>query len=131
MAIRRLRFIPLFAALLFASTRWAAAACVPDPIVTNNADSGPGSLRDAIDPAKICAGSTITFAPTIARPITITLNSTLVIDQSLTIQGPGANLLTISGQKKWRVFQVGGISRAQGHRSSRRRPSKRVYVPSA
>jgi hypothetical protein len=111
MAVRRLRFIPLIAALLLASTRWAAAACVPDPIVTNNFNSGPGSLRDAIDPAKVCAGSTITFAPTVARPITITLEGTLVIDQSLTIQGPGANLLIISGQKKWRVFQVGGGTR--------------------
>jgi len=90
---------------LLASVSWPAAACVTDPIVNNNADSGPGSLRDAL--VNPCPGSRITFATTVASPIT--LKSQLEIDQSLTIQGPGANLLTISGDHKVRVLQVGHI----------------------
>ena len=78
-------------------SRLTALACVTDPIVTINADSGAGSLRQAIIDA--CAGSTITFDMSpgkVTSPITLTSDE-LPIGQSLTIQGPGANLLTVSG----------------------------------
>jgi uncharacterized repeat protein (TIGR01451 family) len=67
--------------------------CLTSPVVTTNANSGPGSLRQAIFDA--CPGSTITFDMSqVVSPITLT-NGQLVIDKNLTISGPGANLLTV------------------------------------
>jgi hypothetical protein len=64
--------------------------------VTNNLDNGSvGSLRYEIGQAH--KGDTIAFAPSLAGQ-TITLGaSELDITKSLTIQGPGAGLLTING----------------------------------
>ncbi|MDX6531732.1 MAG: hypothetical protein QOH41_4022 [Blastocatellia bacterium] len=78
----------------FANTQ--LVSCVTNPIVTTNADSGPGSLRQAI--ADSCAGSTITFDMTpghVASPITLT-TAELLVDKNLTIQGPASNLLTVT-----------------------------------
>jgi len=78
-------------------TGGCSAACTTNPVVQNANDSGAGSLRQAIMDA--CAGSTITFASPlfdVAQTITLT-SGDLVINKNLTIQGPGANLLTISG----------------------------------
>jgi hypothetical protein len=75
--------------------------------VMNNLDSGTGSLRAEIAAAN--AGDTINFDPSLDGK-TITLNSSdLVINKSLTIQGPGPGLLTISGTGNLfgsRVFEV-------------------------
>jgi hypothetical protein len=76
--------------------------------VTNNGDSGPGSLRQAIIDA--CDGSTITFDNTVTSPITLT-TADLVIDKNLTITGPGANLLaversTAAGTPQFRIFTI-------------------------
>jgi hypothetical protein len=56
--------------------------------VTNNADSGAGSLRAAVDAANLATGSsTITFAPSLAgQKITLT-SGELAISQSMTITG--------------------------------------------
>lgn len=84
------------------NTRGTAAANI---IVTNNADSGPGSLRQAI--ADISAGSTITFTPTLAGQ-TITLASELLIEKNLTIDGSGLNpKVAISGNNAGRIFNIG------------------------
>jgi hypothetical protein len=78
--------------------------------VTSAADSGAGSLRADIAAAQ--AGDTIAFAPSLAGQ-TITLTSgELVINKSLTIQGPGAGLLAISGGNTSRVFEVSGSTTA-------------------
>ena len=67
--------------------------------VTTLADSGAGSLRQAI--AEAAAGDTIVFAVT----GTITLTSgELVVADSLTILGPGASDLALSGNGASRVF---------------------------
>ncbi|HMV86365.1 MAG TPA: putative Ig domain-containing protein [Blastocatellia bacterium] len=77
--------------------------CASNPVVTTNADSGAGSLRQAILDA--CSGGTITF--NLAANSTIKLTSgELVIDKNLNIQGPGAQLLTISGNNQSRVFHI-------------------------
>ena len=57
-------------------------------IVNNNNDSGTDSLRAVI--ANVCAGSTITFAPNVRGAINLT-SGELLINKSLTINGPGAN----------------------------------------
>src|SRR6516162_8242272 len=63
--------------------------CVPSTLtVTSTADSGPGTLRADIAAAQ--PGDTIVFSPSLAGQ-TITLTSgELVVNKSLTIQGPGA-----------------------------------------
>src|SRR5262245_52607758 len=72
--------------------------------VTNNLDSGKGSLRYEIAHAN--KNTTIDFAPSLDGQ-TITLTSgELDITTGLTIQGPGAGQLTISGGKNSRVFEV-------------------------
>ena len=78
--------------------------------VTTLDDSGPGSLRQAI--AEAAPGDTIDFAVT----GTITLTSgELVIDKDLTIAGPGATNLTVSGNNASRVFHVlGGVVAVSG-----------------
>jgi len=83
-----------------------------NPIVTNNADNGAGSLRQAI--ADACAASTITFAPAFfSVPRTITLTSgELEPARSMTITGPGANLLSISGNNLTRILRSDNITLA-------------------
>ena len=69
--------------------------------VTSLSDSGAGTLRQAIFDSS--GGDTIDFAVT----GTIILNSgPLVIDKSLSIQGPGSGDLSISGNNAFRVIHV-------------------------
>ena len=87
--------------VLTAGTKRVIAANVT---VTNTNDNGPGSLRNAI--ATTAPGDTITFSNTTAGGATnffdgsahtITLSTgELFIARDLTIQGPGANLLTVA-----------------------------------
>ena len=72
--------------------------------VTNTADSGPGSLRDAI--ATAAPGDTINFSVQTPVPITLT-SGELLINKNLTISGPGASSLAISGNNASRVFDIG------------------------
>jgi hypothetical protein len=93
------RFRPRLEAL---EDRWMPSTLT----VTNNLDSGPGSLRADIAAAQ--SGDTIVFAPSLNGQ-TITLTSgVLAISKNLTIQGPGASLLTISGNHLSQVFHVTG-----------------------
>src|SRR3954453_22024607 len=61
--------------------------------VTSDADDGRGTLRRAILFA--APDDTIVFAPDVTS-ITLT-SGRLLIDKNLTIAGPGADFLTISG----------------------------------
>ena len=73
--------------------------------VTNTADSGAGSLRDAVGQAN-AAGTddVITFAPSVTGTITLTSGQLYVHNGGgLEIQGPGADQLTISGNNASRV----------------------------
>jgi uncharacterized repeat protein (TIGR01451 family)/CSLREA domain-containing protein len=63
---------------------------------------GDCSLRDAIAVAQ--AGDTIVFSVT--GTITLTLGE-LTVDKNLTITGPGASSLTVSGNDAFRVFEIG------------------------
>ena len=74
--------------------------------VTNTNDSGPGSLRQAILNANANPGTdTITFAPGLSGTIVLT-SGELHITDDVTIDGPGANLLTIDGNNASRIFDV-------------------------
>ncbi|MGI8436491.1 MAG: choice-of-anchor Q domain-containing protein [Chthoniobacterales bacterium] len=74
--------------------------------VANTNDSGAGSLRQAITDA--AAGDTITFAAGVTGTITLTSGELLISQSALTIQGPGANVLAVSGNDASRVFDIGG-----------------------
>ncbi|MGZ4343187.1 MAG: hypothetical protein ACXVHX_14720 [Solirubrobacteraceae bacterium] len=72
--------------------------------VTSTADSGMGSLRDAI--ANATDGQTIDFSPALNGQ-TITLTSgALMVTHSLTISGPGAGNLTVEGDGSDPVFDI-------------------------
>lgn len=75
-----------------------------DPItVTSTADSGAGSLRQAID--DVCAAGTIHFS--LPSGSIISLASTLpVINGDVILIGPGAGKLSISGAFLTRIFYV-------------------------
>jgi hypothetical protein len=75
-----------------------------DPLlVTSMADGGPGSLRDVLLSAP--ADSTVHFWSGVSGTITLT-SGMLSLTQDVSIVGPGADLLTISGNKMLRVFQI-------------------------
>lgn len=85
----------------------ATAAVFATYTVTTTDDSGPGSLRDAIEQANATPDDdVINFSVT----GTITLSSALLIlpSSGLSINGPGAHLLTVSGNNATRVFTTNG-----------------------
>ncbi|MBD6621187.1 hypothetical protein FNW02_37200 [Komarekiella sp. 'clone 1'] len=78
--------------------------------VSNTNDSGTGSLRQAILNANALTGKDWinfdgVFADSIADTITLG-GSSLSITDDLTINGTGANLLTVSGNNNSRVFEI-------------------------
>ncbi|MDS4030179.1 MAG: right-handed parallel beta-helix repeat-containing protein [Candidatus Contendobacter sp.] len=74
--------------------------------VTNLADAGGGSLRQAILDANSAAGAdTITFQAGLTGTITLTTGQ-LAITDSVDIQGPGAATITVSGGNASRVFYL-------------------------
>ncbi|BAY09409.1 choice-of-anchor Q domain-containing protein [Calothrix sp. NIES-2098] len=72
--------------------------------VTTTADSGAGSLRNAIASAK--AGDTIKFASNLTNQVIRLTSGQINITKNLTIDGTGAANLKISGNNTGRVFQV-------------------------
>jgi predicted outer membrane repeat protein len=73
-------------------------------MVTNTLDDGPGSLRADIAAAK--NNDTIVFAPSLHGQTITLVTGDLDVTRNLTIQGPGAGQLTISGGFTSRVFDV-------------------------
>src|SRR6266487_4193902 len=96
---RSIPFVFIVMAMLRSPCGWAA-------IVTTTADSGPGSLRQAI--ASASPGETLTFA--VSGLITLT-SGELLITTNLTITGPGASQLTVqrsstAGTPDFRIFDI-------------------------
>jgi hypothetical protein len=71
--------------------------------VTNLNDRGPGSLRQAI--AAAAPGDTITFQAGLSGTITLT-SGQLTLAKDLTLAGPGADVLAISGNYRSRVLEI-------------------------
>ncbi len=82
-----------------------------DPVtftVTNTNDAGPGSLRQAIQDANDRPGpDEINFHRRLRGTITLTTGE-LEIDDDVTINGPGAHRVTVSGGGISRVFNITG-----------------------
>jgi len=79
-----------------------------DIVVANNADSGNGTLRQAIQfNESLGGGNTIVFSNVVTGTITLTnVLGELLISKDVTITGPGANLLAINGNAPHRVLHV-------------------------
>ncbi len=100
--------------------------------VTTTADSGTGSLRAALLLAN-SGSDTIQF--NLTYPATITLISDhLLLSHSVTITGPGASSLTISGGNAHRVFfnagnivTISGLTIANGNGTSATAPYSTYY----
>lgn len=77
--------------------------------VANLNDSGSGSLRDAIDQANRSAGAdSITFSPGVIGTIVLSTGAIDIFDE-LSINGPGASRLTVTGNGTTRIFRIGPV----------------------
>jgi hypothetical protein len=94
---RRRRVVSYGPAVEVLEGRWLPST------VTSLADAGPGSLREAI--ANTPSGGTVDFQSDLSGTITLTTGE-LLIDKDLTIAGPGAGVITVSGNHAPRVFNV-------------------------
>jgi hypothetical protein len=96
------RYRILLAGCLSASWLAAASAHANTITVTNTNDSGGGSLRQAIADAN--DGDTISAAGVFGS---IELSSgQLLVDKSVTINGPGAEKLSVQNTRLSRVFEI-------------------------
>ncbi len=101
-----LRLFTLFA-LLLAGWFTQAASAAGTFTVTTTADSGAGSLRVAIAQANAASGGTIDF--NLPLPAVINLQSALpTVTNDVSIVGPGANRLTVSGNGTFRILDALG-----------------------
>jgi hypothetical protein len=79
--------------------------CVPTTVTnTGDAVGDPNSLRGAI--AATAAGGTVNFAPGLSGTITLTAaaGGQIALTKSVTITGPGAGVITVSGNNASRIF---------------------------
>ena len=74
-------------------------------IVTTTADSGPGSLRQAVEDSNVVIGSN---RIAIAAFGTINLSSELLITNSASVLGSGASILRVQANYPGRVFHIVG-----------------------
>ncbi|HEY1976350.1 MAG TPA: choice-of-anchor Q domain-containing protein [Candidatus Baltobacteraceae bacterium] len=80
------------------------------PLVTTTANTGTGSLRYAV--ATASAGDTVMFS--LPAGSTITLATPITISGTVTIAGPGATGLTISGGAAHQLFSIAGTATISG-----------------
>jgi hypothetical protein len=75
--------------------------------VTNTNDSGPGSLRQAV--ADATNGETINFDPSLNGQFIMLTSGEIVIDKTVTITGPGADLLLVGSTTPFgRILHIMG-----------------------
>lgn len=74
--------------------------------VTNNNDSGSGSLRDAVSMAN--NGDTIVFDPALSGDTILLASGEIVIDKNLSIIGLDDDSTFISGNDSSRIFRING-----------------------
>lgn len=90
---------------------YGASAAATTYIVNTTGDPGPGgtqSLRQAIVTANGSTGNTIQFDAALTGSTITLAGNYIAIVQPMTISGPGADKLTISGNDALRIFLVEG-----------------------
>src|SRR5437762_33895 len=105
--MRVLFCLAVFAGLLCAALAGISNAKATTLIVTTTADSGPGSLRQALADAQ--DGDTIQFDPALNGQSILLTTAELVISKNITINGPGPDLLSVSRSPtapQFRVFHI-------------------------
>src|SRR5688500_6494924 len=105
MSERRYRRVGLGAGAALGVAAFAApAAQAVDIPVSNNNDSDPGSLRDAVAQANTTpTADNIVFQSNVTGQITLTTGQ-LSITEPVSILGPGADVLTVSANHGSRIF---------------------------
>ncbi|MCS0500676.1 choice-of-anchor Q domain-containing protein [Protaetiibacter mangrovi] len=108
--MRRVRSVLAVCATLALAGGGAVAAAAPAQAatfeVTNLADSGAGSLRQAILDANATPGAdVVTFASGLTGEIALT-SGTITVTDATTLDGPGASQLTVAGDGTGSVFAV-------------------------
>ncbi len=83
----------------------APAASAANYVVSSLADSGPGTLRDAVGLANGTPGVPDTITFTVTGNLVLT-SGELIVTDTLSIDGPGARALTIDGNINGRLFQI-------------------------
>lgn len=96
--------IALFVTVLSGLAVSAAPAGAATLVVLNCNDSGPGSLRQAV--ADAASGDSISFALSSSCSTIHLTSGPITISQQLTIVGPGANNLAVSGDNASEVFDI-------------------------
>lgn len=77
--------------------------------VTSLADTGPGSLRAAVQTANLTPGAdTVVFAPALFGGTIALTSGAISITDNVTIHGLGASSLAVSGSDSSRIFDVSG-----------------------
>jgi hypothetical protein len=111
--IARASPIALNAVLAATSMSFAIGAQAGNTItVTTNGDPVPGgtlSLRQAIATANTSSDDIIQFAPALVGSTITLAGSELAIQKPMTITGPGADLLTISGANASRIINIAPV----------------------
>ena len=79
-------------------------SCPNEVTVSSTADSGPGSLRLALN--SVCGDGTVTFSPSLAGQTITLLSGPLTLGRDVTLDASGAPGLAISGNDSDRVFIV-------------------------
>ena len=79
-------------------------SCPSEVTVLNTADSGAGSLRQALN--TVCVDGTIAFSDALADQTITLLSGPLTLGKNVTIDGSAAPGLSISGNDTVRVFEV-------------------------
>ena len=90
---RNLLLISTVAALLIATR----ARAVDFPVTVPGDGGGPGTLRSQINAALAGPNNSVSFPSTFTATSIVLGMGELAINKNLTILGPGANALTISG----------------------------------
>jgi hypothetical protein len=97
------RIVPILITLLCAAVANLQSVHAATGTVKNTNDSGAFSLRFALAHAK--DGDTIDFDASVTGTILLT-SGQLVVDKSVTINGPGANVLAVDGNHASSVFYI-------------------------
>src|SRR5690349_869839 len=102
-AFKRFQLMVNWSLILLAGQQVSSAANL---VVANLSDSGPGSLRQAIqDNVTLGGGNVIVFSNTLAGAIGLSTGE-LTLSNNVTITGPGANVLAVNGNGTNIVFDI-------------------------